>query len=231
MREHLIPNRKIAVTFACIALALSLSACGKSEKQKQAEREAADARWEANLAAAEAERQKTEQDLVKGELARMAALDGKGKPPPPPNPALRPSGMAVNGPGVTQKNMDDAEAGMRKTIELRELPRVKNNLIGTVRNSLPHPETAQFRDVHMNTAHNAACGEVDFEYWPTGSAAVRSGYQKFIIEMAHYRNSAYDSDEGSGIAYHTAVDIDYQNRREKYNELWKKVDCTPDLNF
>jgi len=83
--------------------------------------------------------------------------------------------------GVTQKNMDDAEAGMRKTIEIRELPRLKNNLIGTVRGSLPHPETAQFRDVHMNTAHNAACGEVDFEYWPNGSP-VRSGYQKFIIE-------------------------------------------------
>ena len=230
MHQYLIPNRKIALAFACFALALSLSACGKSEKQKQAERAAADAQWDANIEAAEAERAKREQDLVKGELARMAALDGTGKPPPPPNPALRPSGMAVNTAGVTQKNMDDAEAGMRKTIALRELPRLKNNLIGTVRSSLPHPETAQFRDVHMNTAHNAACGEVDFEYWPNGSP-VRSGYQKFVIEMAHYRNSADDSDEGSGIAYHTAVDIDYQNRREKYNELWKKVDCTPDLNF
>lgn len=230
MRENFMTGRKIALAFACIALALGLSACGKSEKQKQAEREAADARWEANLAAAEAERQKTEQDLVKGELARMAALDSKGRPPPPPNPALRASGMAVNTAGVTQKNMDDAEASMRKTIEIRGLPRLKDNLIGTVRNSLPHPETAQFRDVHMNTAHNAACGEVDFEYWPNGSP-VRSGYQKFIIEMAHYRNSADDSDTGSGIAYHTAVDIDYQNRRQNYNELWKTVDCTPDLNF
>ena len=82
----------------------------------------------------------------------------------------------------------------------------------------------------MNIAHSAACGEVDFEYWPNGSPT-RSGYQKFIVEMTHYRNSAYDSDSGSGIAYHAAVDIDYQNKREQYNELWKKVDCTLDLNF
>jgi hypothetical protein len=84
--------------------------------------------------------------------------------------------------------------------------------------------------VHMNIAHNAACGEVDFEYWPNGSP-VRSGYRRFVAEMAHYRNSADDSDEGSGTAIHAAVDIDYQNRSERYNELWRKVDCTPDWNF
>jgi len=99
VHEYLIPNRKIVLAFACFTLALSLSACGKSEKQKQAERAAADAQWDANIAAAEAERAKREQDLVKGELARMAALDSKGRPPPPSNPALRASGMAVNGAG------------------------------------------------------------------------------------------------------------------------------------
>jgi hypothetical protein len=160
----------------------------------------------------------------------MAALDGKGKPPPPPNSAVRSSGWAVNTSKNTQKDMDDAEAAVRKSIELKELPRLKATLIGTVRSSLPHPETALFRDAHMNTTHSALCGEVDFEYWPNGNP-VRSGYRKFVVDMSHYRNSAYDSDEGSGIAYHPAVDINYQNRQEQYNELWRKVDCSPDLNF
>jgi hypothetical protein len=218
-------TRNVAALLCCAAIALSLGACGKSERQKQAEREAADAQWEANLAAAEAERQKTERDLVKAELDRM------GKPAPNTNPAVRPSGWAVNTAKNTQQDMNAAEATVRKSIELHELPRLKQTMIGNVQRSLPHPETAKFRDVHMNMTHDAACGEVDFEYWPDGKAAQRSGYRKFVITVHHYRNSGNDTDEGSGLAYDAGIDIDYQDRSKRYYELWRKVDCTADMNF
>jgi hypothetical protein len=123
--------------------------------------------------------------------------------------------------------MKAAEAAMLKTSEIRGLPRLKEQLIGELRQTIPHPATAQFRNVYVNTAHNAACGEVDFEYWP-GGIKTRSGYRRFVIELVHYRNSGYDTAEGSGITYHAAIDIDYQNRRDTYNELSKKIDCTPD---
>jgi hypothetical protein len=35
----------------------------------------------------------------------------------------------------------------------------------------------------------------------------------------------------AGIAFHSGIDIDYENRRDRYNELSRKVDCTPDMRF
>jgi len=183
-----------------------LCACGKSERQKQAEREAADAQWEASLAKAEAERQKDEQALVKAELAQIAARDGSS---------------TASGSG--------SRTGARPP-QSRELQRLKDSMIVNVRSSLPHPETAKFQGARMNTTHDAVCGEVDFEYWPNGSPT-RSGYKRFVAQISHYRNSGFDSDEGSGIAYHTAVDIDYQNRDKYFSELSAKVNCSPDPDY
>jgi hypothetical protein len=250
-------SRGIALMLACVAAgAMALVACGDSEQRKRAERAAAEVQREAAAAAAEDERLERLDKIIKRELAikqasndraqaaalerqrepapgpdpehaRVAAVERQRELPPLPNPAIRPSGMAVLTSGVTDQDMRAAEAAMLKAIEIRGLPRLKEQLIGEVRGTLPRSAQAQFRDVHMNTAHNAACGEVDFEYWPDGRP-IRSGYRRFVIEFVHFRNSGYDTDEGSGIDYHSAIDIDYQNRRDRYNELSKKIDCTPD---
>jgi hypothetical protein len=250
-------SRGIALMLACVAAgAMALAACGESEKRQRAERAAAEVQREAAAAAAEDERLERLKKIVKRELAleqarkdraraaalerqreptpgpdperaQVAAVEGQRELTPRPNPAIRPGGMAVLRSGVTDEDMRAAEAAMLKVIEIRGLPRLKEQLIAEVRGTIPHRTAAQFRDVHVNTAHNAACGEVDFEYWLNGRP-IRSGYRRFVIEFVHYRNSGYDTDEGSGIAYHSAIDIDYQNRRDRYNELSKTIDCTPD---
>lgn len=156
--------------------------------------------------------------------------DGLHPVTPGPNPALRPSGVAILSAGVTDRDMKEAEAAIEKMLQVRNLPKDVGHILRHVRGTLPHPETVQFRNVHMNVAHNGGCGEVDFEYWPDGKRT-RSGYRWFVVQIAHYRNSGFDTEEGSGIAFHSGIDIDYQNRRDQYNELSKKVDCTPDLRF
>jgi hypothetical protein len=212
-----------------VTLALCLGGCGKSERQKQAEREADDARWEASLAAAEDERQKTEQALLKAELSRLAAHDQK--PANPANPAIRPSGWAVNGPGVTKQNMEDAEKEVRKSIALAHLPQFKESLQYSVIHSVPHPEKAVIRNAHMNKTHDALCGEIDFEYWDDKDKLVRSGFRSFVANTSRYRNSAYDPEPGSGVATNTAINIDTQSRARDFRELSAKIDCYPDLAY
>lgn len=153
---------------------------------------------------------------------RYAAADA------PANPAVRPSGWAVNKGNVTKQDMDAAEGAANEASRINQLPRLKQELLRRVQDGLPKPGTAQFRGAYFNTTQTAVCGEVDFEYWPSGRP-VRSGYRKFIAATSTYRNGPYDNAPGgSGVVYKSAVDIDYRDSNKKYAELAAKVDCTPD---
>jgi hypothetical protein len=175
---------------ACAAaLALGVSACGRAKREKQAEPAAADAR-----------------------------RDGETAPAPdataPANPAVRKSGWAVASAGTTEKDMQAAEAAVKESIEIKDLPRLRGTLMSTVRRALQHPDSIEFRNAHMNVAHTALCGEVDYEQWRDGVPG-RSGFRAFVATL-----------EGAG-----GVDTDYPGQHERFQEAAAKIDCTPDLNY
>jgi len=195
-------SRRAALTVACVfAVMLGLVACGRSAKDEPVEA-AADAPQ--SQAAAATDAPQSQPEPAKSEAAPVA---------PPPNPAVRPSGWAVASSNNTEKDMQAAEAAAKKSLDLQELPRLRAGLEQSVRRCLRYPDSAQFRDAHMNVAHTALCGEVDYEEWKDGVQG-RSGYRRFVMSL----------DDG-------AVDTDYPGVHERYEMAAAKIDCTPDLNY
>ncbi len=154
------------------------AACGygKSERQKREEQAAADAQWEASVAAAEAERQKEERQMTEKEVSRLSAQGADSTPdltraadPSPAgkhledaqktNPAFLPSGIAVARPGVTTQNMDDAAAAVDESLRLRDLDRLKQRELSGWENFLGRTAAPVFRDAHWNIAQTAICGD------------------------------------------------------------------------
>jgi hypothetical protein len=229
------------IWFAGLCLfALVISGCGKSERQKREEKAADDARWDAAVAAAEAERQKDEQQLTAREVARLSGNDAKLPPTKSaasasaPNPAVRPSGWAVMSGNVTKQNMDDAEAAALESIRVATLPRWKEQQLSGWDKFLPGgtSSTPVFRDAHWNVAQTAICGEVDIEWSPPdGGKRTRSGFRKFVLGSPTPQTIAYGR-KGSNTSFFAGIDIEgrsYHWFKEHYDQVMAVTDCTPDL--
>ena len=170
------------------ALTLGVSACGRARSEKPAEPKAADARQDEGTA-----------------------------PTPdatPANPAVAKSGWAIASSQNTEKDMQAAEAAVKESLAIQELPRLKAGLISAVRRYLQYPDSAVFRGEHLNVAHTALCGEVDYEQWKDGASG-RSGFRAFVA-----------TPEGIG-----AVDTDFPGMHERYLDAAARIDCTPDLSY
>jgi len=183
-------SRGVLLGVACAAaLSLGVSACGGAKSEKQAKPAAADAQGD-----------------------EQTAPDPNATATP--NPAVRKSGWAVASSGITEKDMQAAEAAVKESIEIKDLPRLKGTLMSTIRRALQHPDSIEFRNAHMNVAHTALCGEVDYEQWRDGVPG-RSGFRAFVATL-----------EGAG-----GVDTDYPGQHERFQEAAAKIDCTPDLDY
>jgi hypothetical protein len=174
-------------------LTLGAPACGKAPA-KQPERSAAEAK-RADTASAE--------PAPSGDPGADAPADS-------PTPQ---GGWAIASSKNTEKDMQAAEAAALKSIEIRDLPRLREGLMARVRRALRYPESAQFRGERMNVAHTALCGEVDYEQWTDGVPG-RSGYRRFIMTL----------DGGE-------VDTDFPGVHERYLDVASRIDCTPDPNY
>ena len=235
-----------------VALSLLLVAacgCGKSERQKREEQAAADARWEANVAAADAERQKEEQQMTEKEVSRLSAQGADSTPgltravdPSPTgkyladaqkaNPAFLPSGIAVARSGVTKQNMDDASAAVDESLRLRDLDRLKQQKLSGWEDFLGRTAAPVFRDAHWNVAQTAICGEVDFEWSPPdGNQRTRTGFQKFVLGSTVPRTIAWGKKD-SVVDFFVGIDVDrrYHAYGQRYDEIMAVTDCTPDLD-
>ncbi len=221
---------RIARCFALILICFLAAGCGKSEQQQRDEQAAEDARWDAAVAAAEAERQKEEQRLTDKEVARLTGRDGSHTPPP--NPAVRPSGWAVATSGVTKQNMDDAVAAVEESLRVASLDRVKTQELAGWERFLPGGAGAMpiFRDAHWNIAQTAICGEVDFSWLPPdGSKQTRTGYRKFVLGSTVRQTVAYGKKD-SHVGFWVGIDIDRRFRSfgKQYDDIMAVTDCTPD---
>lgn len=216
--------------------------CGKSERQKLEEKAADDARWDAAVAAADAERQKEEQRLTDKEVSRLSAsnttpnsINKPGTPTAAANPAIRPSGWAVSTGNVTKQNMDDAEAAAIESIRVASLNRVKEQQLAGWEQFLPYHLSANpvFRNAHWNVAQTAICGEVDF-LWspPDGSKAARSGFRKFVLGNTTPQTIAYGRKDNT-VAFYVGIDVEggsYHWFTEHYAQIMAVTDCTPDMD-
>jgi hypothetical protein len=181
---------EVLLGIACAAaLTLGVSACKRARIEKPAAPAAADARQD------------------EGTVPAPNATA-------PANPAVAQSGWAIATSQNTEKDMQAAEAAVRESLAIKELPRLKGGLISAVRRYLQYPDSAVFRGEHLNVAHTALCGEVDYEQWKDGASG-RSGFRAFVA-----------TPEGIG-----AVDTDYPGMHERYQDAAARIDCTPDLNY
>jgi hypothetical protein len=219
---------------------LATCGCGKSERQKREEKAAEDARWDAAVAAADADRQKEEQQLVNKEVARLNGPDAKqaagnnsGTNAAPANPAIRPSGWAVNKGNVTKQNMDDAEAAAVESLRVASLSRVKEQQLGGWDKFLPggRSTTPVFRNAHWNTAQTAICGEIDFEWSPPdGDKRTRTGFRKFVTGSTMPQTIPWGR-KGNTVGFGVGIDLDrrYYGFGKQYDAIMAVTDCTPDL--